>query len=58
MCGAADHDFEEQCLFLHVSHVLDWQPDLLCLPTVDFGHEAERKDANSRWIVSPTPQYE
>ncbi len=58
MCGDADHDFETQCIFLHASHVLDWQPDLLSLPIVDFGHMAERADAKSAWVVSPAPEYD
>jgi hypothetical protein len=57
MCGEADHDFETQCLFLHASHVLDWQPDLLSLPIVDFGYMAERTDPKSPWVVLPAPNY-
>ena len=58
LCGAADHDFETQCMFLHASHVLDWQPDLLSLPTVDFGYMAERTGPKSPWVVSPAPIYD
>jgi len=57
LCGAPDHDFDAQCRYLHMAHVLDWQPDLLSLPQVESGFEAERADVNSPWIVSPTPQY-
>ena len=57
MCGASDHDFAEQCKFLHTAHVLEWQPDLLLLPTVDFGFEAERSDVSSPWVVSRSQQY-
>ncbi|WP_296612457.1 hypothetical protein [Sphingomonas sp.] len=58
LCGAPDHDFDEQCRFLHAAHVLESQPDLLLLPTVDFGFEAERNDRDSPWVVSPTPAYD
>ena len=45
-CGASGHDYDH-CRLLHVAHVLEWQPDLLLLPTIDFGFEAERADVNS-----------
>lgn len=57
MCGASGHDYNE-CRLLHATHVLEWQPDLLNLPTVDFGFQAERADVNSPWVVSPVPQYD
>jgi len=57
MCGAPDHDYDE-CRLLHAAHLLDAQPDLLMLPTVDFGFEAERPDVRSPWVVSPIPQYD
>ncbi|EIZ77701.1 hypothetical protein WSK_3711 [Novosphingobium sp. Rr 2-17] len=58
LCGASDHDFSEQCKLLHAAHLLDWQPDLLRLPTVNLGFEAERSDKNSPWLVSASPPYE
>lgn len=57
MCGASGHEYS-QCRLLHALHVLEQQPDLLKLPTVDFGFQAERADVNSPWVVSPAPQYE
>lgn len=58
LCGASDHDFAEQCKFLHAVHVLEWHPDLLSLPTVNVGFEAERRDAISPWVVTPSLPYE
>ena len=57
MCGASGHGYSE-CRLLHAAHLLEWQPDLLMLPTVDFEFEAERADENSPWVVSPVPQYD
>jgi hypothetical protein len=57
MCGASGHNFD-QCHLLHAAHILDSQPDLLLLPTVDLGFQAERADAHSPWAVSPIPQYD
>lgn len=58
MCGASGHDFDTQCRWLHTAHVLEWQPELLSLPTVEMGFEAERSGVGSPWIVSPIPQYD
>jgi len=57
MCGAAGHNSDD-CRWLHAAHLLESQPDLLTLPIVDFGFEAERADSRSPWIVSPIPQYD
>lgn len=54
MCGAPNHDFDEQCRFLHLAHIMEWQPDLLLLPTVDAGFEAERTGKDAPWVISPT----
>jgi hypothetical protein len=54
MCGASGHDYS-QCVLLHAAHVLEQQPDLLKLPTVDFGFQTERAHMSSPWIVSPAP---
>lgn len=58
LCGASGHDFDSQCRWLHMTHVLEWQPDLLSLPTVDMGFEAERSEVGAPWIVSPIPPYD
>ena len=55
MCGADDHDFGDDCRFLHAAHVLARNTDLLSLPTVDPGHMAERRDLGSSWKVIPLP---
>lgn len=55
MCGESGHDGDSCCL-LHTAHLLEWQPDLLTLPTVDFGFEAERANVSSPWIVSRSPE--
>jgi hypothetical protein len=57
MCGASDHDFDKDCRWLHMSHVLEWQPDLHSLPTVDMGFEAERTAVRAPWVVSEIPSY-
>jgi hypothetical protein len=57
LCGALGHEWN-RARALHAAHLLDWHPDLLTLPTVEFGFEAERADANSPWIVSPIPKDE
>lgn len=54
LCGANDHE-EADSVWVHVAHVIDSQPDLLDLPHVGFGHEAERTAGHSPWHVSPTP---
>jgi hypothetical protein len=58
LCGASGHDFEKECRWLHTRHVLDQQPDLLDLPTVEMGFEAERTSVGAPWIVSPIPSYD
>lgn len=59
LCGSSAHDWSNsRPRLLHTAHLLEWQPDLLALPTVDFGFEAQRKDVNSPWVVSPIPPYE
>lgn len=58
LCGESHHDFDTQCLWLHTSHVLQRQPDLLLLPTVEMGFEAERDEVGSPWIVARIPTYE
>jgi hypothetical protein len=57
MCGAVGHDYA-QCRLFHAAHVLDAQPDLFGLPTVDSGFQAERTDAFSTWVVSPVPDHD
>jgi hypothetical protein len=57
MCGAPGHEYAE-CVLLHASQLLEAQPDLAMLPTVDLGFQAERVNADSPWIVSPIPQHE
>ena len=52
LCGAAGHVVSDR-RWVHVGHVLDAQPDLFDLPTVDFGHEAERDSKESPWRVVP-----
>lgn len=54
LCGAADH-VEADRRWVHLHHVLDAQPDLLELPTVDFGQEAERDSQGGRWRVAQSP---
>jgi hypothetical protein len=58
LCGESGHDFDTQCRWLHTAHVLEWQPDLLSLPTVGMGFEAEREGVGSPWIVAPILTYE
>lgn len=58
LCGATGHDFDTQCRWLHTTHVLEWQPDLLALPVVEMGFEAERTSVGAPWIVSPIPPYD
>lgn len=58
LCGAGGHDFDTQCCWLHASHVLEWQPDLLLLPTVEMGFEAERTSVGAPWNVSAIPDYD
>jgi len=58
LCGASGHDFEKECRWLHTAHVLERQPGLLTLPTVDMGFEAERTTVSAPWIVSPIPPYD
>ncbi len=54
LCGAADH-VDADRRWVHVHHVLQAQPELLELPTVDFGQEAERDSRESRWRVAQSP---
>lgn len=54
LCGALGHEWKDR-RSLHASHLLEWHPDLLTLPRVDFGFEAERTDVNSPWVVSEIP---
>jgi hypothetical protein len=58
LCGATGHDFDTQCRLLHTRHVLEWQPDLLALPTVEAGFEAQRTNVDAPWIVSAIPPYD
>lgn len=58
LCGASGHDFGTECRYLHATHVLEWQPDLLSLPIVEMGFEAERTAVGAPWIVSPIPPYD
>jgi hypothetical protein len=58
MCGEAGHDADEDCIYLHAHHILDAQPDLYDLPTVDFGFQAERTSVGQPWEVSELPEYD
>ncbi|MEJ0027596.1 MAG: hypothetical protein WDN01_16340 [Rhizomicrobium sp.] len=51
LCGTPDHDDEKPILIcLHC--VTERHPDLLALPTVDFGMVAWRKNADAPWTVA------
>jgi len=58
LCGASGHDFTKECKWLHATHILDQQPDLLALPTVEMGFEAERTSVGAPWSLSAIPPYE
>jgi hypothetical protein len=51
-CGAGGHG-DEDWHWLHVTHVLAEHPDLMELPTIPIGFEAERGATDQRWAVQP-----
>ena len=54
LCGAESHGADD-AVRVHVSHLLDKNPDLLDMPVVDPGHEAERSAQDRTWTVQPIP---
>ena len=58
LCGASGHDSEKECRWLHTAHVLEWYPDLLTLPIVEMGFEAERTAVGAPWTVTLIPSHE
>ena len=54
LCGADGHRADD-AVRVHVSHILDKHPDLLDMPVVDPGHEADRSAQDRTWTVRRLP---
>ena len=50
LCGAENHTAADG-LIVHLSHVIEWHPDLIGLPAVNMGSQAWREKPGAAWVV-------
>jgi hypothetical protein len=54
LCGAGGHG-DDDYAWVHAEHILANNRDMVDMPAVNFGFEAERDGVGKPWVVRQTP---